>query len=84
VSEALERLLAQIPDGPMKDALRAQDEDFAEEMLLDYLAADEPTQADIRAFFDSGGPRMVEEAKQEILRDEDGTPTARDLEGWVQ
>jgi hypothetical protein len=38
VSEALERLLAQIPDGPMKDA----------------------------------------------LRDEDGTPTARDLEGWVQ
>jgi hypothetical protein len=84
VSEPLEALLAQIPDGPMKDALRAQEPDFAEEMLLAYLEGDEAEQADIRAFFDSNGPAKVEECKQEILRDEDGTPTARDLEGWVQ
>jgi hypothetical protein len=83
VSDALEALLAQIPDGPMKDALRAEEPDFAEEVLLDYLKADADSQADIRAFFDCGGPAMVERARQEITRDEDGTPTAKDLAEWV-
>lgn len=83
MSDALESLFSQIPDGPMKDALRAQEPDFAEECLLAYLQGDEATQADIVAFFDSGGPEMVENVKQEIQRDEDGTPTARDLEGWL-
>lgn len=83
MTDALEALFAQLPDGAMKDALRAQDEDFAEEMLLAYFAGDEATQADIRAFFDSDGPAKVERVKQEIKRSEDGTPTADDLNGWA-
>lgn len=83
MSEALERLLAQLPDGPMKDALRAQDDDFAEEMLLDYFDATDAEKRDIRAFFLSDGPVVIEEHHQEIQRDEDGTPTARDLEKWL-
>lgn len=81
--DALEALFAQLPDGPMKDAMRAQDPDFAEEMLLDYIQGDEATQADIRAFLDSGGPKKVKAVLDEMQKVEDGTPTARDLEGWL-
>lgn len=83
MNDALEALFSQIPDGPMKDALRAQDEAFAEECLLAYFDGDAATRADIVAFFDSGGPEMVENVKQELKRDEDGTPTARDLDAWL-
>lgn len=65
-------LFDKIPDGPMKDALRDQDPAFAEEMAQRWLDGDEATRADIEAFFESDGPRMVHEAK---LKHEDGTPT---------
>lgn len=71
----LEALLAQIPE-PMRSALREQDDEFAEEMALAYCSANDLAKADIMAFFESDGPRMVHESKLKI---EDGTPTSDDL-----
>ena len=47
----------------MRAALLAMDDpEWAEEMARQYLDADEESRADIRAFFDSGGPEMIEDA----------------------
>lgn len=75
----LEALLAKIPE-PMRSDLREQEPELAAEIACDYLAASPESQADMLAFFESEGPRRVSEAKQ---RDEDGTPTSSDLEGWL-
>jgi hypothetical protein len=36
------------------------------------------------ADLDFDGAYYANKVLQEVLRDEDGTPTARDLDGWVQ
>lgn len=69
--------LDQIPEGPMRDSLLEQEAAFAEEMAQRYLDAGEDTRSDILAFFESGGPRMVHEAKCALA---DGTPTSAELE----
>ena len=61
----------------LRDALAGKRPEFQEEMAKAYLEADEDTQADILAFFESGGPEII---RQLVLRDQDGTPTANDLE----
>lgn len=76
---ALDVLLERVPE-PMRSALREQEPDFAEELALDYCRASEAGKADILAFFESGGPRMVHEAK---LKRQDGTPTSADLASQV-
>lgn len=78
----LENLLAQLPE-KMREALSHLLPEDAESMALDYLAADEATQADIAAFFDSDGPEKVRNVYQEHVKNQDGTPTAKDLEGWM-
>lgn len=83
MSDPLDALLAQLPDGPMKLALRAQEPAFAEELLLSYLSSDATAQRDIEAFFTSDGPEKVEACRQEIVREDDGTPTAEDLGRWL-
>lgn len=76
----LERLLAEIPE-PMRSDLAAQDPVFAAEIARDYLAASPDSRADMLAFFEGDGPRRVHEAQR---RDEDGTPTSGDLDGWLR
>lgn len=75
-----ESYVERLPDGPMRDALRAQralQPEWAEDYARDYLAADPETQADLAQFFEDDGPEIVRQLK---VRDEDGTPTAADLE----
>jgi len=79
MDQAAEALLAQLPEGPMKAALRAQPADFAEEMLLAYFATDAAGQADIEAFFASDGERV---ARETVLEVEEGVPTSDDLAEW--
>lgn len=67
--------------GVLRDALRLQSPDFAQECARAYLDADEPSRADILAFFESDGPRKVHEAKQHI---EHGIPTSEEIEGWAR
>lgn len=50
----------------MAEALRYQRAEFAREIRRLFKAADEDTQADMLAFFDSGGPRKVERARRAI------------------
>lgn len=71
-------LLAQLPTRMAED-LKEQDPTFARELAVAYLDADPATQADMAAFFTSGGPKMVHDLKVEH---EDGTPTAADLADW--
>jgi hypothetical protein len=63
-NEGLEALFNQIPDGAMKDALRVQSDDFAEEVLLAYLECDSEAQADIEDFFNSGEPAKAVRRKK--------------------
>lgn len=63
----------------MREALERQTPEFARECAESYRAADEESKADILAFFESEGPRVVHEVK---LKYEDGTPTSEELEGW--
>lgn len=64
----------------MREALEAQTPEFALEILNMYLDGDEATRADMRAFFDSDGPRMTHEAK---LKHNRGIPTSADLNDWL-
>jgi len=74
-------LIDDLPDGPMKQALQEQASEMAQSFLKDYLAFDELTQADIRAFFESQGPKRVHE---KLLKNSEGTPTSSDLKSWYQ
>ena len=69
---ALERL----PEGLMKEALREQEPEFAEERAQKWLEADSITRRDIEAFFESDGPKKVHQAK---LKVREGVPTSADL-----
>ena len=53
----------------------ADDPEWLEEMVRMYLDADEVSRADIRAFHESGGPEMVQDA---IDRLGPGEEAARD------
>lgn len=77
----LDAQLARLPDGPMKEALRTQGVEFASSLLRDYLAADSITQADMRAFFESDGPRLAHEVELKI---DEGIPTSADLGRWAR
>ena len=76
---SLEELLLAIPE-PMRSALHEQEPEFARECALDYLTAEPDGQADMLAFFESDGPKKVDQAKQ---KHEHGTPTSADLEEWL-
>lgn len=65
----------------MQEALKSQTPEFAQECAQSYREADEESKADIAAFFESEGPKKVHDLKK---RDEDGTPTSDDLEGWAR
>lgn len=76
--EYLNGLLDRLPD-PIRKALDGQSREFVEEIALTYLGAPEEAKPDMLAFFESDGPEKV---RQVILKHEDGTPTAGDLESW--
>ena len=76
----LQRMLDALESPAMREALEEQDPEFALEILQRYFAAGELARADMRAFFDSDGPRMVHEAK---LKHHDGVPTSADLKTWA-
>ncbi len=63
----LDELFEQLHDGPMKDALREANPEFAEEMLRDYFDSTCMEQADIRAFFDTDGPARMAGAKLGLI-----------------
>ena len=59
----LQKLLSDLDCDSMRAALELQDPAFSLEILNLYDQADEPGRSDMRAFFDSEGPRRVHEAK---------------------
>lgn len=65
----------------MIDAVLGQSDSFAHGTLDIFEKASDEDKADHLAFFDSGGPRMIHEAK---TKHADGTPTSADLERWAE
>jgi hypothetical protein len=55
--------------GAMRQALEGQGEAFVVEMVTAYRAGDAATKADIRAFFESGGPEKIGKAKRALRRE---------------
>jgi hypothetical protein len=69
---ALVEFLAEVTgSADMAESLAGVDVAFAAEKLREYLAADEDSQADIRAFFESDGDQRVR-AKARIEREVEG------------
>jgi hypothetical protein len=59
-------LLEALPAGPMRTAHRNQTLAFIWESIKAWATADEISRSDIMAFFTSGGPAMVADARRRL------------------
>ncbi len=73
------RLSAMVPES-LQEALKTLSVADAVGAARAFLEANEEDRAGMLAFIDEDGPRRVRELR---VRDEDGTPTAADLEDWL-
>tara|TARA_R110002072_G_scaffold128623_9_gene266461 strand:+ start:327 stop:611 length:285 start_codon:yes stop_codon:yes gene_type:complete len=75
----IHELLETVP-AALAELLRHLDDMDAAEIAAAYLDGDETERIEMLAFVESDGPRRASEIHR---RNQDGTPTAADLEAWL-
>lgn len=78
----VKQLLRALMPQCIADALADHEDDisFIASQSLLYLEGDADTRADILSFHEFDGPKQIHQAQEKI---ENGTPTAADLQEWI-